>query len=140
MSARRGRPRHARDRSSTTISIACLAVLLSCGGEPTTGGEATTPPVPPPVTPVAQPERPLSGAAVPGMASYDRTIADFMRKHAIPGGAVAVVRDGKLVYALGLFNTRSLTANLEAELDAALWSAHAGVTSFPTHDLFSTFR
>ena len=41
---------------------------------------------------------------------------------------------------VGLFNTRSLTANLEAELDAALRNALAGVTSFPAHDLFSTFR
>jgi N-acyl-D-amino-acid deacylase len=40
---------------------------------------------------------------------------------------------------VGLFNARSPTANLEAELYAALWSALAGVTSFPTHDLFSTF-
>ena len=53
----------------------------------------------PPVTPPA--EIPISGAAVPGMESYDQTIADFMRKHAIPGGAVAVLRDGKLIYARG---------------------------------------
>jgi N-acyl-D-amino-acid deacylase len=50
---------------------------------------------------VAQPAIPISGAAVPGMASYDQAIADFMRKHAIPGGAVAVVRGGKLIYARG---------------------------------------
>ncbi|NNC27671.1 beta-lactamase family protein [Longimicrobium terrae] len=44
---------------------------------------------------------PISGAAVPGMESYDKNIADLMRKHAIPGGAVAVLRDGKLIYARG---------------------------------------
>ena len=54
----------------------------------------TTPPVAPPVAPPAQPEIPISGAAVPGMAAYDQTITAFMRKHAIPGGAVAVLRDG----------------------------------------------
>jgi N-acyl-D-amino-acid deacylase len=70
-------------------------VLLACGGEP------TTPPGPPPAAPVAQPAIPISGAAVPGMASYDQAIADFMRKYAIPGGAVAVLRDGKLIYARG---------------------------------------
>ncbi len=75
-------------------AAACLAVLLSCG-------EPTTPPASPPVTPPAQPEMPISGAAVPGMGSYDQTITDFMRKHAIPGGAVAVMRDGKLIYARG---------------------------------------
>jgi len=74
-------------------AAACLAVLLACGGEP------TTPPVSPPVTPPA--EIPISGAAVPGMGSYDQTITDFMRKYAIPGGAVAVMRDGKLIYARG---------------------------------------
>jgi hypothetical protein len=41
---------------------------------------------------------------------------------------------------VGLFNTRSLTANLEAELDAALWSGLTNVASFPTHDLFASFR
>jgi hypothetical protein len=41
---------------------------------------------------------------------------------------------------VGLLNARSLTANLEAELDAALFNAFAGVTAFPTHDLFSSFR
>ncbi len=44
---------------------------------------------------------PISGAAVPGMESYDTAIADLMRKHSIPGGAVAVLRDGKLIYARG---------------------------------------
>ena len=35
------------------------------------------------------------------MASYDQVITDFMRKLSIPGGAVAVMRDGKLIYARG---------------------------------------
>ena len=78
----------------TAIPIACLAVLLSCRGEPTT-------PVSPPVTTPAQPEMPVTGAAVPGMKSYDQVISDFMRKYSIPGGAVAVMRDGKLIYARG---------------------------------------
>ena len=73
----------------------CLAVLLSCGGEP------TAPSVAPPVAPPAQLEIPISGAAVPGMGSYDANISVLMRKYAIPGGAVAVLRDGKLIYARG---------------------------------------
>ena len=72
--------------------VTCFAVLLSCSGEP------TTPPVIPPVT---QPEIPVTGADVPGMGSYDQIIPDLMRKYAIPGGAVAVLRDGKLIYARG---------------------------------------
>lgn len=87
------RVRRVFDRSITitTLPIACLAVLLSCSGEPTT----------PPVSPPAQLEIPITGAAVPGMESYDKTITDLMRKHAIPGGAVAVMHDGKLIYARG---------------------------------------
>ena len=76
-------------------AIVCLAVLPACGGEP------TKPPVTPPVAPPVQSEIPISGAAVPGMGSYDQVIPDLMRKYAIPGAAVAVVRDGKLIYARG---------------------------------------
>jgi N-acyl-D-amino-acid deacylase len=83
-----------RATALSTIPIACLAVLLSCRGEPTT-------PASKPVTTPAQQEIPITGAAVPGMKSYDQVIADFMRKYAIPGGAVAVMRDGKLIYARG---------------------------------------
>jgi CubicO group peptidase (beta-lactamase class C family) len=72
-------------------AAACLAVLLACGG--CSGKEPTTPP--------AQPEFPISGTAVAGMESFDKTITDFMRKFSIPGGAVAVMRDGKLIYARG---------------------------------------
>src|SRR5687768_13555937 len=84
-----------RSITITTIPGACLAVLLACGGEPTAPTDS------PPATPPAQPEIPISGAAVPEMAAYDHAITAFMRKHAIPGGAVAVLRDGKLLYARG---------------------------------------
>ena len=77
-------------------AAACLAVLLSIGG--CGSGEPTTPPVAPPV---AQPEIPISGAAVPGMGPYDQIIPALMQKYAIPGGAVAVMREGKLIYARG---------------------------------------
>ena len=91
------RVRRIFDRSITsrTLEIAGLAVLLSCGGEP------TTPDVSPPVTPPGQQEIPITGVAVPGMGSYDQIVANVMRKYNIPGGAVAVVRDGRLMYARG---------------------------------------
>lgn len=73
---------------------ACLAVSLSCGGDP------TALPVSPSTAPATL-EIPITGAAVPGMGSYDQVIPDLMRKYAIPGGAVAVLRDGKLIYARG---------------------------------------
>jgi N-acyl-D-amino-acid deacylase len=58
----------------------------------------------------------------------------------LPGTTSMLVRTYNNFSLVGLFNTRSLTANLEAEVYAALWNALAGVTSFPTNDLFSTFR
>jgi CubicO group peptidase (beta-lactamase class C family) len=73
------------------IPLACLAALLACGGESTTA----------PVAPPAQPEIPVTGAAVPGMGTFDQMIPDLMRKHDIPGGAVAVLRAGRLIYARG---------------------------------------
>jgi CubicO group peptidase (beta-lactamase class C family) len=84
----------ARSITMKTAAIACLAMLLSCGGE-------ATPPVAPPVTPPAPPAMPISGAAVAGMEYYDQMIPALMQKFKIPGGAVAVVRDGRLIYARG---------------------------------------
>jgi N-acyl-D-amino-acid deacylase len=79
----------------TAVPIACLAVLLACGGEP------TTPSVAPPDSTPAQQEIPISGAAVAGLGSFEQSVRDLMRKYSIPGGAIALVRDGKLFYARG---------------------------------------
>src|SRR5688572_6817044 len=35
------------------------------------------------------------------MESFDQVISDLMKTHKVPGGAVAVVKDGRLVYARG---------------------------------------
>src|SRR6188472_4201178 len=75
------------------IPTAGLAVLLSCGGEP------SIVPVSPSGT--TSQDMPVTGGAVPGMASYDYVMSNLMRKYSIPGGAVAVLRDGKLIYARG---------------------------------------
>lgn len=100
-----------RSFTTSTISAAGLAVLLSCGGQ-------TTPlPVSPSATTPATQEIPITGAAVPGMGSYDQLIPDLMRKHAIPGGAVAVLRDGKLIYARG-FGYADVDAKVPAQPDA----------------------
>ena len=60
------------------IPVACLGILVACGGEP------TSPPVTPPPPPPAQQEIPISGLAVAGMESFDTIISDFMRQFAIP--------------------------------------------------------
>lgn len=44
---------------------------------------------------------PSTGTPVPGMASYDQFVTELMAKYQIPGGAVAVARNGKLVFARG---------------------------------------
>ena len=73
-----------------------LLVLAACGGSDGPAGPGPGPgPGPTPV------DLPLTGQAVPGMESFDRTISDLMKKHNVPGGAVSVVKDGRLVYARG---------------------------------------
>jgi CubicO group peptidase (beta-lactamase class C family) len=53
------------------------------------------------VASAARGQIPITGIAVPGMASYDSVITSLMKRYEMPGGAVAVVKDGKLVYARG---------------------------------------
>jgi CubicO group peptidase (beta-lactamase class C family) len=66
--------------------------------------------------------------------------ANWWHGGTLPGTTSMLVRPYSNFSWVGLLNARSPSANLEAELDAALWNAFAGVTSFPAHDLFSTFR
>ncbi|MGI8989675.1 MAG: serine hydrolase [Bryobacteraceae bacterium] len=47
------------------------------------------------------PALPITGAAVPGLESYDQIVPDLMARWNIPGASVAVVRDGHLVFARG---------------------------------------
>lgn len=50
---------------------------------------------------ITVPALPMTGTAVPEMASFDRIIPALMVKWGIPGGAVAVVKDGRLVFSRG---------------------------------------
>ncbi len=77
-----------------TLGALALLAAAACGG-----GSPTRPPDPPVVPPAE--ETPVTGTAVPSMASFDREIPTLMKKWGIPGGAVAVVRDGRLVFARG---------------------------------------
>jgi CubicO group peptidase (beta-lactamase class C family) len=44
---------------------------------------------------------PMTGQAIPGMSSYDRLIPELMERYGIAGAAVAVSRNGRLVFARG---------------------------------------
>ncbi len=44
---------------------------------------------------------PVTGEAAPGLASFDRTLTAFLEKKGIPGAALAVVKEGRLVLARG---------------------------------------
>src|ERR1700686_538060 len=49
----------------------------------------------------AQREGQQTGTEIPGMSTFDRIIPALMRKYDVPGGAVAVVKDERLVFARG---------------------------------------
>jgi N-acyl-D-amino-acid deacylase len=50
---------------------------------------------------VAAEELPTTGKAVPELAVYDRAIVELLNKWKAPGGALAVGREGRLVFARG---------------------------------------
>ena len=58
-----------------------------------------------------------SGTRIPGMTSFDRLIPALMARWSIPGGAVAVVKDGRLVFARG-YGYADREAKRGAEPDA----------------------
>ena len=74
------------------VRVACCGIVaLACSSGST---EAVGPPVQPTTIP-------MTGRAVPELASFDRVVTDLMRKWGIPGGSIAVVKDGRLVLARG---------------------------------------
>ena len=96
--------------SARLVAAWLAASTLACGG-----GSAA-PPTPEPTRPTPTTPTPptgggvaVSGEAVPGMESVDAVIGALMRRWEIPGGAVAIVKDGRLVYARG-FGTADGTA------------------------------
>src|SRR5258708_40309614 len=82
-------------RPICTVALAtCLAFLWSvpCGAEEgaaksSTQGKADSPP--------------LTGKADPRMAPFDDLLTAFVRDHKIPGAALAVTKNGRLVYTRG---------------------------------------
>jgi N-acyl-D-amino-acid deacylase len=58
---------------------------------------------------------PIHGKAGPGLEPFDDLVVAMMNRHGVPGGALAIAKDGKLVYAKG-FGYADL-AGPEAEPD-----------------------
>jgi N-acyl-D-amino-acid deacylase len=50
---------------------------------------------------MAVPAAPMTGDAVPELIAFDQQIAEIMEKWKIPGGQIAIARDGKLVMSRG---------------------------------------
>src|SRR5579884_501166 len=44
---------------------------------------------------------PVTGAAHPELAPFDKMMLAFLKEHHVPGAALAVAKDGRLVYARG---------------------------------------
>jgi N-acyl-D-amino-acid deacylase len=85
--------------------ITAVLLAAACGAD---GG---------PTEPGGPDELPVTGTAVPGMASVDEAISELMTRWDIPGGAVGIVRDGRLVYARG-FGYADVAAETETAPDA----------------------
>ena len=91
--------------------LGSIAILLGVGP-----GSAQ-PPVP------ASGERPMRGKADPAMLSFDETMLEFMRKRHVPGGALAVVKEGRLVYARG-YGWADLEKRVPAQPDSLWMTLH----------------
>jgi N-acyl-D-amino-acid deacylase len=67
--------------------------------------------------------------------------ANWWHGGSMPGATAMLVRTYSNVVWIGLFNGRTVfPINSESELDTTLGKAFQGVTSFPSHDMFSAFR
>ncbi len=79
-----------------TLFSAASAALGDDKAAPKAAESATEP-----ASPTAPAEIVATGEAVEGLASYDDLMRRVMRKWSVPGGAIAVAKDGKLVFARG---------------------------------------
>lgn len=55
---------------------------------------------------------PSTGTVVPGMVSYDQLASTLLTKYQVAGGAIAVARNGKLVFARGYGHANQATGEL----------------------------
>lgn len=85
------------------VSVAALDFHgpLSHAGYETAFAEGLFPGPPEAQQPPAAGDLPVSGKAGPGLDALDKAMKSIMRRHGIPGGGLAVAKDGKLVFAKG---------------------------------------
>ncbi len=84
-------PRKTFSRRTAIAGLGGLALAAQ------TGTLRAQPPQPPPPEPVI----PVKGKAGPGMEPFDPAMLTIMDRHGIPGAALAIVKDGKLLLAKG---------------------------------------
>ena len=96
-------------KHSLSSRLAAAFVMIALAG----CASSDTPVTPTPVTP----DMPITGIAVPSMAKVDLAVSKLMTDWHIPGGAVGVMKEGRLVYARG-FGYADLEAHKEATPDA----------------------
>src|SRR5215510_3321503 len=51
--------------------------------------------------PAPRSDLPVNGKAGPGLEPIDKAMQAILRRHGIPGGALAIAKDGRLVFAKG---------------------------------------
>jgi len=72
------------------VLVLTLGLLVAAPGG---GGEAPPAPV--------EGEAAVTGKAIPALRPFDELMASFVAEHRVPGAALAVTRNGRLVYARG---------------------------------------
>ncbi|WP_344991747.1 serine hydrolase [Tsukamurella soli] len=101
------------------LGVGVAAALVACSSGPP-ASESTTVPGPPSAG--AQPPDAVPGVAIPAgridsaVTDVDGLARDLMRTSHIPGMAIAVVHDGKIVYAKG-FGVRSVDTRQPVDAD-----------------------
>ncbi len=76
------------------LCLICVIVILR-------GGLLLSADDPPVLSLPGNTQLPESGVEYPAFASFDAMMRDFVHTHKVPGAALAVAKDGRLVYARG---------------------------------------
>ncbi|MCW3054895.1 MAG: penicillin-binding protein beta-lactamase class [Chthonomonadales bacterium] len=82
------------------VALTCLLACVSGGGSPAQN-HARLAQNPPARGPITMHERPTTGTYLPALGSFDEMVLTYMEAHHIPGAALAIVRNGQLIYTRG---------------------------------------